>query len=117
MAVENVTDITNDINADGRAQLDLGGFDYVVVQLVTPTATASFTQTSDSGAITGVSDGDATSATNWTTVQGVNLADGSAVSSLAASGSVKFNNMGRFLRIMGPGLTVTKALVRKYKIN
>jgi hypothetical protein len=30
---------------------------------------------------------------------------------------VKFSYIGQFFRIEGPGLTVTKAIVRGYKIN
>lgn len=117
MAVPQVIDVTNDINADGRSITDIGGFDYAVVQLVSPTSTATFASTNDSGDVTGVSDGSAASATNFIDVQGTNLNSGSAVSTLAASGMVRFQSVGRYLRIMGPGLTVTKALIRLYKIN
>lgn len=117
MAIQTVLDITADINADGRATLDVGGWDYSVVELVTPTSTATFSSTSDAGDITGVSDGNATSATNFVTTQGTDLSSGSAVSTLAATGQVKFTGGGRFLRIMGPGLSVTKGLVRLFKIN
>lgn len=117
MSVQRTIDITSDINADGRATLDVGGWDYAEVQLVNPTATATFQTSADSGAITGVSDGSAVSATNFIDVQGTNVNSGSAVSTLAASGIVKFNNLAQFLRVTGPGLTVTKAFVRCYKIN
>jgi hypothetical protein len=117
MAVQQIIDVTADINATGRCQVDIGGFDYAVVQLVSPTATATFATTNDAGAITGSSDGNATSAINWVDVQGTNLNSGSAVSTLAASGIVRFQSIGQFLRIMGPALTVTKALIRLYKIN
>ena len=117
MAVQQTIDVTTDINADGRATLDVGGYDYAVVELVSPTSTATFASTSDSGDITGVSDGSAASATNFVTTQGTDLSSGSAVSTLAITGQVKFAGGGRFLRIIGPGLTVTKGLVRLFKIN
>ena len=117
MAVQRIVDVTSDINADGRAIVETGGWDNAEVQLVSPTATATFGVSNDAGAITGVSDGSSLSATNFTNLQGTLLSDGSSVTTLAASGIVKFSNIGQFLRIMGPGLSVTKALVRLYKIN
>jgi hypothetical protein len=117
MAVQQVVDVTADINADGRAIIDIGGFDFAEVQLVSPNTTATFAGSNDSGDVQGVSDGSAASATNFTTIQGTDLSSGSAVSTLATSGIVKFSNAARYLRIMGPGLTTTKALVRLYKIN
>lgn len=117
MAVQSVIDITADLNSDGRSQLDVGGFDYAEIQLVSPNTTASFEGTSDAGDIQGVSDGNATSATNWTSLQGTNLATGTGVTSLATSGTVKFTAMPRFIRVIGGGLTATKALVRLFKIN
>lgn len=117
MAVEKLLDITSDINADGRATLDIGGWDNAIVQLVTPNTTATFSSTNDGGGITGVSDGSAASAINFIVVQGTNLNSGSAVTTLAVSGIVRFTNIGQYFRIEGPGLSVTKALVRLYKIN
>jgi len=117
MAIERLLDISADINADGRAIVECGGWDNAEVQLVSPTSTATFATSNDAGAVTGVSDGSAASATNFIDVQGTNVNSGAAVTTLAASGIVKFTNLGQFLRIMGPGLTVTKAFVRLYKIN
>ena len=117
MAVQQTLDLTLDINRDGRAIVDIGGFDYAIVQLVSPTSTATFATTNDSGDITAVSDGSAASATNFIDTQGTNLNSGSAVTTLAASGLVRFGYVGRYLRIMGPGLSVTKAIVRLFKIN
>lgn len=117
MAVEKLLDITNDINADGRVTVECGGWDNAEVQLVSPTTTATFQISNDAGAITGISDGSSASATNFITLQGTKVDDGSAVTTLAASGIVKFTNIGQFLRVIGTGLTVTKAIVRLYKIN
>ncbi len=117
MAVERILDVTSDINADGRAIVECGGWDNAEVQLVSPTSTATFATSNDAGAITGVSDGSSASATNFIDIQGTNINSGSSVTTLNASGIVKFTNIGQFLRIMGAGLTVTKAIVRLYKIN
>lgn len=118
MAVEKLLDITSDINDNDICIQDIGGWDFAVIQLVTPTGTFSFLTSNDSGAITGVSDGSSVSATNFTTVVGTKLSDGSSVSTLAASGMVKFSGIGRYLQITGAGAAqVTKALLRLYKIN
>lgn len=117
MAISRIVDVTDDFNADSQAILEVGGYDYIDVQLVTPTGAVNFENTNDSGAITGVSDGSAASAINFVAVQGTNLGTGSAVTSLNASGVVKFNGIAQFFRLIGTGVTVTKALVRLYKIN
>ncbi len=125
MSVQIVLDVTNEYTTGSEsgtarlAKLDIGGFDYAVVQVVSPTAAVSFTNTNDSGDIQGVSDGSAVSATNAVTVQGTNLANGSAVSSLAASGLVRFQSIGRYLFIDGTATSanITKLLVRLYKIH
>lgn len=118
MAVSQRLDISTDINNNSIVNLDVGGWDYAQVQLVSPTGTFSFLTSLDSGDITGVSDGSAISATNFVAVSGTNMADGTAVTSLAGSGIVKFSNLGQFLRISGAAAAqVTKAIVRLYKIN
>jgi len=116
MSVQIVLDVTSDFNVDSKVQLDTGGFDYAVVQIVSPSGTVDFKHTNDSGDIEGVSDGSAVSAANFVTVQGTNLASGSAVSSLAASGLVRFGYIGRYLQLSGTSVTATKILVRLYKI-
>lgn len=118
MALQQVVEITADLNDNDISTLDVGGYDYAEVQLVTPTGTFSFFTSSDSGDITGVSDGSAASATNFTALSGINLATAGAATTLATSGIVKFPNMARYLQITGAaGAQVTKALVRLYKIN
>ena len=118
MAIQQKLDITIDLNNNSIWQADIGGWDYAVVQLVSPTGTFTFNSTNDSGDITGVSDGSAVSATNWITVQGTNLNSGTAITTLATSGLVRFQSVGQFLQIAGAAAAqVTKAIVRLYKIN
>lgn len=118
MAVQQRLDITADLNNNSIWQGDIGGWDYAVVQLVTPTGTFTFNSTNDSGDVTGVSDGSAISATSWIATQGTNLNSGSAVTTLAASGLVRFQSVGQFLQITGAGgAQVTKAIIRLYKIH
>ena len=117
MAVQQILDVTTDVNNNDLCTIDIGGWDFAVVQLVSPTGTFSFLTSNDSGAIMGVSDGNALSATNFTAVTGTKLSDASAVTTLAASGMVKFSGIGQYLRISGAAAAqVTKALVRLCKI-
>ena len=126
MSVQIVLDVTNEYASGSESgtpclvKLDTGGYDYAVVQLVNPSGTVSFKHTNDSGDIQGVSDGSAVSSANGITLQGVNLANGSGVTSLAASGLVRFQSYGRYLWLDGTGetpSTVDKILVRLYKIH
>jgi len=118
MAIQQRLDITADLNTGSIWQGDIGGWDYAVVQLITPTGTFTFNSTNDSADVTGVSDGSAISATNWIATQGTNLNSGSGVTTLATSGMVRFEKVGQFLQIIGAGAAqVTKAIVRLYKIN
>lgn len=118
MAIQNIIDITADLNNNSIATLDVGGWDFAEVQLVTPTGTFSFFTSSDSGAVTGVSDGSAASATNFTALSGINLATAGAATTLATSGIVKFPNLAQYLQVTGAAAAqVTKAFVRLYKIN
>ncbi len=118
MSVEKVLDITSKLNSNDIFTQDIGGWDYAVLQLITPTGTFSFLSSNDSGAITGVSDGSHVSATNFTAVAGTKLSDGTLITSSGASGMVKFSGIGQYLQITGAGgAQVPKAFLRLYKIN
>lgn len=118
MATQLIQDFTNEFNQNaGDYNFDVGGWDYVVVQLVTPSGAVTFLTSNDSGDITGVSDGSAISAANFIEVQGTNLNSGAAVTSLAASGLVRFQGIGRYLRLQSTAATVVKLLFRYYKIS
>lgn len=116
MALQQILDVTTTLNSSAlnEVKLDVGGYDYAIVQVVTPAGTLSFTTTNDGGAVQGASDGNATSSINYVAVQGTNLASGAAVSSLAASGLVRFGYIGQYLRLSGT--TVSKCIVRLFKI-
>lgn len=110
MAITNTYDYTNKFNADSGVVIDMGGWDNVTIQLVSPSGAVSFNTSNDAGAITGVSDGGSASAANFTAIQGTNLATGSGVTSLNATGSIRFNNVGKFLQLTGSSVTATKVI-------
>lgn len=126
MAVQIVLDVTNEYLSGSESgtpylvKLDTGGFDYSVVQFVNPSGSIAFKHTNDSGDIQGVSDGSAVSSDNAVVLEGVNLADGSAVTSIAADSLIRFQSYGRYLWLDGNGESpsnVDKILVRLYKIH
>jgi hypothetical protein len=126
MSVQIVLDVTNEYTTGsesgtpGLVKLDTGGFDYAVVQFVNPSGSIAFKHTNDSGDIQGVSDGSAVSSTNGVALEGVNLADGTGITSVAADSLIRFQSFGRYLWLDGTGeelTTVDKLLVRLYKIH
>lgn len=116
MALQQILVRTDELNSTGEVKLDIGGYDYCIVQIVAPTGTVSFATSNDANPIQGASDGNATSSDNYVTVQGINLATSAAVSSLATGGLVRFGYIGQFLRISTPS-SVGKCIVRLFKIN
>lgn len=101
--------------ASSSYTIDMGGWDYAIVQLVNPSGAVNFTSSNDGGDISSYEN--AVSALNFTAVQGTNLATGTAVTSLNASGLVKFNVVGKFLKLAGSSVTADKVLVRLAKIH
>jgi hypothetical protein len=116
MGLNKTVDLTLAYTANGFVNLDVGMWDNVEAQIVGPTGTVSFNATNDSGAITGVTDGNATSAKNFTPVQGTNIATGTASTTTAAAGTFKFPVTARFLQLTGGG-PLTELLVMFYKIT
>jgi hypothetical protein len=117
MALQEIQDITESFNQNaGDWNMDIGGWDYAVVHLITPSGQVDFLTSNDSGDITGVSDGSYVSAANFVACQGIVLATGAGATSLNATGLIRFEKVGRYLRLQSTAATVAKALVRLYKI-
>ena len=117
MALSTTLDVTKQFNANSGYIADFSGWDYCVVQLVSPSGAVSFNTSNDSGAVQGVSDGSSISASNFTAVQGTNLASGSAITSLNATGNVRFGYIGRYLQLTGSSVTATKVILFFTKIG
>jgi predicted enzyme related to lactoylglutathione lyase len=112
-------DLTIAFNANAKVQIDVSQYDYVLVHIITPSAAISFNSTLDSGAVTGATDGNASSATNWTTCLAVNQLNGTAESSTASGNSIhEFDVVGRYIQLTAAaGTTVTKLLIMYTKIQ
>lgn len=111
MSVARIIDATIDFNADGQLNMDVSGWTTAIVQLVSPTGSVSFNGTSDSGGIQGESDGDASTATNWTGLLGSNISTGQSVTSTSNSSMYRFTQMPRFIQLVGNGVSATKVFL------
>jgi len=101
----------------GLLQVDTSGFDYVIVHFVNLGGTVTFSGSNDGGGITGETDGNATSAINWVSIQGINATTGAA-GTTAASGTIyKFSSVARYLQFDGTASTSCKILVYFAKIS
>ncbi len=118
MAVSQFVDFTNDFKVGaGVLNIDVTGWDWVTVQIVSPSSAVTFKTTNDDGSVSGSVSGNAKAALNFSNCQGTDLSSGSAVTSLAATGSVRFATIGRFLQLTSSAATATKVLVYYSKIH
>lgn len=110
-------DVTSDFNTNNAKVIDVSGWDWIVAQFVAPSGTINITASNDSGDITGAIDGNPATAANFTAVQMTKLADGTAVTSIAAAGLYKVGVTGRFLKFGGTSAAATKVVVQLAKIS
>ncbi len=93
------------------ASIDISGWEKISVQIVNPSGTFSFKATNDSGAEEGVTDGDASTAENFTALEMTNLADGEPATTTAAAGTFKSEIVFKFFQLSGTTVTADKVLV------
>ena len=117
--ISQFVDFTADFKAGaGNLNIDVTGWDWVTVQIVSPSSAVAFKTTNDDGSISGSISGNAKAATNWITCQGIDLSSGSGVTTTATSTiNVRFPVIGRFLQLSSSGATATKVLVYYSKIH
>lgn len=110
-------DYTYNINNQQQVTFDVGEWDRVTIQFVAPiVATAYLYGSLDAGAVQSQTQGNAALATNFTPIQGKNLATGTLSSSITGAGLYEVDTNSKFLRINGSGLSVYKLLVSNMKI-
>jgi len=117
--ISQTIDWTTEFNAASKLNLDISNWDYIVVQVITPTGAITFNGTNDGGAVQGTSDGSAEDATNWLAMQLLNIGAGTSATSVSASGNFKLNVGTRFFQMDGATgtRTVTKLIVYYTKIG
>jgi len=115
MAVSQPIDVTTAFNNNaGVLNLDVSGWRYCVVQIVTPSSAITFNTTNDGGAVQSSTNDAPISATNWLACQGTNLTSGSAVTSVNATAIVRFEVVGTFLQLTSSAATAAKVLIRYF---
>ena len=114
--ISTVIDATTNFNANAAYVVDCSGWDFAVVTLVTPASAVSFKETNDAGAVTGVTDGNPTTATNFVAAALLDLSSTTSalVTSSAAAGNFKYSQGAKFLQLTGT--TAAKVLIQLSKI-
>lgn len=108
-------DWTYNINQKGSLTIDVGGYDKVTAEFIAPVSGIfSIYGSNDSGAIRGVTDGNASLATNFQPIQATNLATGSAVSTISAAGLYSVAVNSKYIRFSG-GVSVYKLIADNIK--
>jgi hypothetical protein len=98
--------------------LDVSNWDTVTAHILDPVAAPVYIYgTNDAGAGQGITDGNASLATNFSPIQGVNLATGSAVNSMSAAGIVAVPVNAQFMRFQGGGADVYRLYVFNQKLS
>lgn len=100
--ISKVVDATQSFNKLGQYYQDLNGWDFAIVQFVTPSALINFSTSNDNGNVDG---GQLLPAPevpkNFITVQGINLATKSNLSAINFDGLVQFSAIGKYLLLQG----------------
>jgi hypothetical protein len=92
---------------DNKAVVDVGLWETLTIQVINGGGTLSLLASDDAGAITGVTDGNATTADNFNAVQAVNLTTGATATAITGTNLFRISPVSfRFLQI-GDGATAT----------
>ena len=105
------TDLTGTFNTNNGVTLDVSLWQEVTFQFVNPSGTIAITGTNDGGAVTGSSFGSAATAANLTAIQATKLADGTAVTSVAAAGLFKVTRGCKYIKFGGASAAADKVIV------
>jgi len=103
-----------------KVQFEVSNYDYALVQFVDFLSEVNFKSTIDSGAVQGVTDGNALTSTNYTTVYATYLLDNTKVTVSPSNGTYRFDVVGRYIKLTnasGINLTTGKLLVMLTKIS
>lgn len=112
MALQQIIDVTAPFNAASAVVIDMGGYDYAIVQVKTPSSAISFESTNISG-----NPSSAQNAADFISIQGTILTSGTAATSINADGLVRFSYVGQYLKLKGTAATVVSLVVRLFKIG
>jgi len=91
----------SDINSVYKITLDMSGWDKTTIQVQAPLAGRLYVYGTNDGGRTDYSMANAQLAQNFQPIQAVDLATGSAVSSIIAAGTYKVDINNQYLRLQG----------------
>ena len=109
-------DVTTTFNANNAAVLDVGGWENVLIQMITPTGTITMQGTNDGGEVTGTTEESPTTAANFTNIAAIKMVDGTLVTSLASTGLYKISQPPKYIKFGGVSAAATKVLVLLSKV-
>lgn len=110
--LQTTIDATLFFNANNGVTIDTSGWQNVLIQVSgSISGTVNITGTLDSGGVTGVSDGNPLTATNFTAVTAINAANATGVTAIAAAGNYSISNPPKFIRIGGASAATTGKLI------
>jgi len=110
-------DLTDQFNSnpDYEVVIDVSNYDYCLIQPIGEDV--NLFSTIDSGAVQGVTDGNATTATNFVSVAALELANGTSYGASVTDGTIsRLAVVGRYVKIK-KGSPITKLLVMLTKIS
>ena len=103
-----------------KVQFEVSNYDYALVQFVDFLSEVTFKSTIDSGAVQGVTDGNALTSTNYSQVYATYLLDNTKVTVSPSNGTYRFDVVGRYIQLIntdGINPTTGKLLVMLTKIS
>ena len=114
--ISNTQDLTARFNADNQVTVDVSGWENVSFHFIGPSGTINITGSNDSGAVTGVTDGNALLAENFDTLQATNLASGTAVTSVTTADIYKISPIPvKYIRLGGASAAATELIMQLSK--
>lgn len=117
MAITNVIDFTEKLNASGSVVFDTSGWDSIVIQGIEANSCNLLTS-NDGGDVTGSIDSNVITAANFYTLYALDLSDSTGTLANAIGNSNYYlTGFGRYIKIgIGSGVA-TKLLVKFHKIG
>ena len=111
-------DVSQTFNSVYKVTLDMSGWDKTTFHVLAPVAAPIFVYGSnDAGAWFGITDGNASLATNFATIQTTPLANNTPATSISTAGAYKVDVNTQFIRLQGGGADVYRLYAFHSKIS
>jgi hypothetical protein len=118
MALSLTENITEQTVRDGYYVADASNWDHIIWQFIGLSGAVEFFSSNDSGAITGVTDGNSLSATAFSIANFYDISTTNFVTSTAGSGLFRSTHVGQFVKVLlGGGATIDKVIIQYHKFS